>query len=231
MTIRPSSRTAQTAEGPPYCGVDDAISSRDPGLWGSLAGVRDDESAGARLAAGVHIYTTARVSNLEPDLHSPVYRAAERRKSEHLRIMLVRQIVDATENGQMRADFVFRGKIHEAVILDVEIRRRSPETEIDSSRAFTHFASSVVRNFFHHRYERRNINFVARPSRQARAWQLRDVSGAKFSPCRDKCRSRPIPVGRVAAPAARLPLPVFALSPRFNVSKSPLNPIRFDRSL
>jgi hypothetical protein len=36
--------------------------------------------------------------------------------------MLIRQIVDATENGQMRADFVFRRKIHKAVIFDIEVR-------------------------------------------------------------------------------------------------------------
>jgi hypothetical protein len=35
--------------------------------------------------------------------------------------MLVRQIVDPAENGQMGTDFVFCRKIHKAVIFDIEV--------------------------------------------------------------------------------------------------------------
>ena len=49
---------------------------------------------------------------------------------------------------QLRIHFVLRRKIHDRVILDIEIR--SAEIQF-SSRAFTNFASIVVRNFLHQR--------------------------------------------------------------------------------
>ena len=121
MTIRPSSRTAQTVRDLPSAALMTQLVRviQDCGVPRLRS---DDESGGERLRLRASYYTTARVPPIRTGFHSPVYRAAERRKPEHLRIMLIRQIVDATENGQMRADFVFCRKIHKAVILDIKVR-------------------------------------------------------------------------------------------------------------
>jgi hypothetical protein len=58
----------------------------------------------------------------EPHLQAGVGRAAERRESKNLRVMFVRQVVDPAEDGKMRVDLVFGGKINERIIFDVEIR-------------------------------------------------------------------------------------------------------------
>ena len=49
-------------------------------------------------------------SGLEPQLHLTIHSAAERGKTENLRVMLVRQIVDPAEDRQVRAMFWRRGK-------------------------------------------------------------------------------------------------------------------------
>jgi hypothetical protein len=61
MTIRPSSRAAQTVRDLPSAALMTQISSRDPGLWGpSLALGMTKEPESAALWAPI-FYTTARV--------------------------------------------------------------------------------------------------------------------------------------------------------------------------
>jgi serine/threonine-protein kinase len=59
---------------------------------------------------------------LESNPKSAVSRASQSGKSEHLGVLLVRQVVDSRENRDARIDFVLRCEIHEGVILDVEVR-------------------------------------------------------------------------------------------------------------
>src|SRR5205085_3159146 len=60
-------------------------------------------------------------SRLKAHLEPGERRPAERRKTKHLRILLVRQIIDAGENGKAAVDFILRRNIHERVIFNVEI--------------------------------------------------------------------------------------------------------------
>ena len=48
--------------------------------------------------------------------------------------------------------------------------------KFSSSRAFTHFASAVVRSFPNQRYEAGDVNLLPRTPRQPRAGELRDVA-------------------------------------------------------
>ena len=60
--------------------------------------------------------------SLESNPKSTIGRASESGKSEHLGILLIRQIVDTPESRESRINFVLGSKIHEDVILNVEIR-------------------------------------------------------------------------------------------------------------
>jgi hypothetical protein len=77
----------------------------------------------------------------ETYLHPARRCAAERGETEHLRVMFVREVVDPAEAGRMRIHFIFRCNVHEAVS---SISKFGPP-KFNSSRAFTNFASIVVR--------------------------------------------------------------------------------------
>src|ERR1700738_3902190 len=63
------------------------------------------------------------------NFHSAIRRASQSWKSsgggmlriEDLRIMFVRQIIDPAEDRHVRINFVFGGKVHEVIILNVEV--------------------------------------------------------------------------------------------------------------
>jgi hypothetical protein len=59
--------------------------------------------------------------SLEPHLESAVGRAAQSRETKHLGILLVPEIFDSAKNAEVRIHFVLRHKVHNRVILDVEV--------------------------------------------------------------------------------------------------------------
>jgi hypothetical protein len=58
---------------------------------------------------------------LKAQLHPSVRGAPNRGKPKNLRVMLVRQIVNPTEDRHVAVNFVFGCDVNEAVILNVEI--------------------------------------------------------------------------------------------------------------
>src|SRR5438477_10235539 len=121
----------------------------------------------------ISIYSTSLMVRLAPgmlsllklQLHSSVRGASQCRETENLRVMFIRQIVDPAEDRQMWVYFVFRRNVDEVVIFDVEIRA----AEIQFFARVYKLCFCCGAQSFAPKVRRRNVDFVARPPRQARA--------------------------------------------------------------
>src|SRR5206468_8404037 len=107
----------------------------------------------------------------ESHFDSSIRRAAKCGKTKNLRVMFVGQIVDPAEDRQMWIQFVFHRNVDEAVIFDVEIRA----AEIQFFARVYKLCFCCGAQSFAPKVRRRDVDFVARPPRQARALQLRNV--------------------------------------------------------
>ena len=85
--------------------------------------------------------------------------------------MFVGQIVDPAEDRQVWIHFVFHRNVDEAVIFDIEIW----STKIQFFARVYKLCFCCGAQSFAPKVRRRNVDFVARPPRQARALQLRNV--------------------------------------------------------
>ena len=52
-------------------------------------------------------------ARLEPKLRSAIDRPAKCRETKNLRVLFIGQIIDASKNGEMPVDLVFRGEVYE----------------------------------------------------------------------------------------------------------------------
>ena len=90
--------------------------------------------------------------------------------------MLVRQIVDPAKDRQMRAHFIFRCQVDEAVIFDVEIR----SAEIQFFTRVHEFCLCRDPESLPPKIRTGKVNFVARPARQTRALRLANIARRSF---------------------------------------------------
>src|SRR4051794_9943621 len=138
---------------------------------------------GAVLSAPINFWdTTARVPPIsKPQLHSAVTRGAERGKSEHLRVMLARQIISASEDRHVPIDFVFGRNVQEIVIFDVDVR--SEEERINFLTRIHPFRLNRRAESVEPEIRTGKVDFVARPAGQTRAlgrWNVRRRSFLRF---------------------------------------------------
>ena len=100
----------------------------------------------------------------EPHLQPSVCGASQARKTKHLGVMFVCQIVDLSEDRDVRIDFVFGCEVHEGIILNVEIRSAEIQFfprihELRFRRRAKPFAPKI---------RSRNVNFIPRPTSRNR---------------------------------------------------------------
>src|SRR6266508_1986360 len=108
---------------------------------------------------------------LEAQLYSSVRGAPKIWKAKDLRVMLIHQIVDSTEERKVRIHFVFGCEVNEAVILNVEIR----STEIDFFARVHELRFHCGAQLLPPKIRRRNVKLIAWPARQTRALRLRNI--------------------------------------------------------
>src|SRR6266487_4935317 len=94
-------------------------------LWACPLHLRKSSRHGATIALSSRAIQGFRLESqalLKPQFHPSVCGASQCGKTENLRVMFVRQIVDPAEDRQMWVHFIFRRNVDEPIIFDVEIR-------------------------------------------------------------------------------------------------------------